>query len=432
MNSKLVRFFLLLIISFLFFGILTPSVYAYTCEEQGNAPFFYLSSSTGFTAGTESTVELRLNTCSQQIGTMQVVVNYSPDYFQSDINGYWAGWITARINKNGTVFPFFTPANSVPPGKDYSTSTPYAYNHKIIFTAGVGGTDGFNGDGKIATFVIKPYAPGNTSMTFSDIILLYNGQIKTPGTQPIFNISIQGETVATPTPSPSPTPSATPTSSSEPTATPTPTPTPTPTVTPTATASANPNPTPIVNQTTLFDDVNVVDVTDNFKSSGGTKKTSTSGTSELEVVEEDNTVPAPINLTPRPNATPFEIPESYPMEPGEAGEVMSVQSLRDLLIPGKSRADKTVVLINFISTLTFLMLLTIIIWKMVMNSRSNKLKVRYIQEVISGELAALESKMEIIKEKEGKERFEAEFSESVSSILDEINTDKVKQVKEQK
>lgn len=375
MNSKLVRFFLLLIISFLFFGILTPSVYAYTCEEQGNAPFFYLSSSTGFTAGTESTVELRLNTCSQQIGTMQVVVNYSPDYFQSDINGYWAGWITARINKNGTVFPFFTPANSVPPGKDYSISTPYAYNHKIIFTAGVGGTDGFNGDGKIATFVIKPYAPGNTSMTFSDIILLYNGQIKTPGTQPIFNISIQGETVATPT------------------------------VTPTATASANPNPTPIVNQTTL---------------------------SELEVVEEDNTVPAPINLTPRPNATPFEIPESYPMEPGEAGEVMSVQSLRDLLIPGKSRADKTVVLINFISTLTFLMLLTIIIWKMVMNSRSNKLKVRYIQEVISGELAALESKMEIIKEKEGKERFEAEFSESVSSILDEINTDKVKQVKEQK
>jgi hypothetical protein len=41
---------------------------------------------------------------------------------------------------------------------------------------------------------------------------------------------------------------------------------------------------------------------------------------------------------------------------------------------------------------------------MIANMRSSKLKTRYIQEVISGELAALESKMEIIKEKEGKEK----------------------------
>jgi hypothetical protein len=121
---------------------LQAKLLAQSCETQGNNPYFYLNTSpagTNFVAGTDITLELRLNTCGQTIDAMQTVVNYSSSYFQSDINGYWAGWITARINTNGAAFPFFTYVNSVPPGKDYTTPTPYAYNHKVIFTAGVAG-----------------------------------------------------------------------------------------------------------------------------------------------------------------------------------------------------------------------------------------------------------------------------------------------------
>jgi hypothetical protein len=103
-------------------------------------------------------------------------------------------------------------------------------------------------------------------MTFSDILLLHGGTQKTPGTQPTYNIHISGDAVATPTPSPSPIPSITP--SPTPGGDPTPSPEPTAEATPTATAeatpvvTAEPDPTPIVETTTLFDDVTVVDITD--------------------------------------------------------------------------------------------------------------------------------------------------------------------------
>jgi len=400
-----------------FLAIFSPqTVIAYTCEEQGNNPFLYLDTiprGAEIISGTPIVLELRVNTCGQSVGVMQVAVAYPSTHFSSDVDGYWASWITARVNISGSVFPFFTPANSVPPGKNFSISTPYAYNHKIIFTAGVGGQTGFNGDGKVATFQLNPYNTGDVSLTFSDIVMRFGINSVPLGTSPTYTATILGEPSATSTPEPTPYPTVTPI--------PTITPTPTPTVT--ATPSATPvvvDPTPIVNSTTLFDDVNIVDVSDNFSGRSGTTRTS-SGIDELEVVEEDNTVPAPpLDLTPRPNATPFKLPESYAQEPQAQGEVMSVQGLRDLLIPGKSKADKTVVMVNFISTLTFLVLLSVVVWKMILNTRSSKLKSKYIHEIISGELAALESKMEIIKEKEGKEKFENEFSQSVDHILNEI------------
>jgi len=58
---------------------------------------------------------------------------------------------------------------------------------------------------------------------------------------------------------------------------------------------------------------------------------------------------------------------------------------------------------------------------MMMNSRTAKLKSEYINELISGELSALESKMDIVEEKTGKDRFEQEFEKSVQHILEEVN-----------
>jgi len=71
---------------------------------------------------------------------------------------------------------------------------------------------------------------------------------------------------------------------------------------------------------------------------------------------------------------------------------------------------------------------------MMMNNRANKLKSTYINELITGELAALESKMEIVGEKTGKDRFEQEFDKSIQHIMEEINpkNDKMENKKDNK
>ncbi len=145
--------------------------------------------------------------------------------------------------------------------------------------------------------------------------------------------------------------------------------------------------------------------------------------SPLEVVEEDNTVPPPPgDITPRPPATPFPTPDPNAVGGGggDDGEVLSVQSIRDLLIPGKSRADKNVVLFNFVSLLTLLTIIIVIIWRIIMLKRKNKLKQEHISDLINGELAALETKLSVLNEKDGAKSFQAEFEQTVDHIQQEL------------
>jgi hypothetical protein len=360
-------------------------------------PYFFITGDSTIGTGNH-TYYIKMNTDGSQIGALQGVLNYDSTYFS-----------TVQINTQNSQCSIWAPANSVPPGESLTRISPYFYSDSIVFSCGIIST-GYNGTtGLILSFTLKALDNGSTSFSFSDGYFAYLGTTISPGAMSDYNIILSGV-------------------STDPDATPTPTPTATPT---SATSSAT------VNTETLFDDVTFSTLTGSSTSTSGTSTTTGSGTSELDVVAPDDSIPAaPAYITPRPAATPYVIPEmmhgEYASGSAYPGEVMSVQSLRDLLIPGKSDADKTVVTINFISTITFLILLAIIIWRMMMNSRGTKLKSQYINEMISGELATLETKMNIVTEKSGKGKFEKEFSESVDHILSEVNPKKEKAEKEEK
>ncbi|OGV92875.1 hypothetical protein A3B57_02740 [Microgenomates group bacterium RIFCSPLOWO2_01_FULL_47_10] len=173
-------------------------------------------------------------------------------------------------------------------------------------------------------------------------------------------------------------------------------------------------------------DLNFVDIA-TIGTSGTTVAAPTlpAGSSDLTVVEEDNTIPPPpadlalrdrlesiINRIRNGNATS-----------SAAGEVLSLQSLRELLIPGKSDADRQVVVFNLISLLLFLIILSLITWRLISQNRTNKAKTRHMSDLLVAELATIESKLGNAREpgsKAGRESIE----ETIKQISDEIKADK--------
>lgn len=363
-------------------------------------PYFYISGDTSVRKNDYEVYELRLNTDGSQIGAMQIVVNYNTDYLSP-----------SSISVLGSRCSIWAPANSAPPGQNLTRVSPYYYNGKIIYSCGITGSGYEGSDGLVGKFTLKGVREsGNTSLTLSDAYFAFLGSSIAPGAMSDFDITmLEASAPATPAP----------------------------------TASPTAIPTPVIISETLFDDVNIVEVE---PLSGVTRSSSTGTDADLEVVENDNTVPAaPADMTPRPKATPYRIPEMNLMQGGNGinangisgygsnGEVMAGQTLRDLLIPGKSSADKTVVMINFISTLAFLIVLAFVIFRMVSNSRRQKVKAKYIKEMISGEMAALESKMGLLKDKEeGRKKFESEFSNTVTELMEEFKDKKNNKEKKEK
>src|SRR5690606_3189090 len=131
------------------------------------------------------------------------------------------------------------------------------------------------------------------------------------------------------------------------------------------------------------EDLNILNL-----SSGSGRTTSGNGSTLLitlaptttnTIASLDNSIPAPPELSPRPTITPFvDLEEDNDEEDLSLGEVLSVQSLRELLLPGKSAADQRVVLVNLLSTIAFLVILTVLVWRLVMISRMNKIKNRHL------------------------------------------------------
>jgi hypothetical protein len=371
MRKRLITRLFSAFIYFLLFSLQVKEVWA--------NPYFYITGNTLPPKDSATVLELHLNTDGNQIGALQGVVNFSTEYFD-----------TTSISVLSSVCSLWAPANSTPPGQNLTRVSPYFYNGKVIFSCGITGSGYKGSDGLVGKISLTPKKTGSTSLTLSDAYFAFLGSSIAPGAMSNFDLVVQEASAA---------------------------------ATPTPTASATAAPTPIVRTTTVLDDVNIVEVEPVSRT--GRSSSGTSGDTDLEVVDEDDAIPAPpADMTPRPKATPFRIAEMNASEPysggGTIGEVMAVQGLRDLLIPGKSRADKTVVLINFISTLTFLIVLAVVLWKLLASNRSHKIKTHYIQELISGELAAIEGKMSILNEKEGKNRFESEFSQTVKNILEEV------------
>ncbi|NMC35707.1 hypothetical protein GYA49_01540 [Candidatus Beckwithbacteria bacterium] len=384
---SLIKLFSATVLVFIFLLACTQSVFA-------NPNCFITTSNPNIDGTDPVTFNIYLDTDGDQVGAVQIAVGYDSEYFG-----------TALVSSYGSVCSMWAPANSVPPGENLIRTTPYIYSNKAIFSCGILG-QGYNGtSGLIGKLTLTPLKDGNTTLTLGNAFFAFLGSSITPGAMSNYPVVISN-------------------TFTDPDATPTPTPSPTPTTI--ATSSATP--TPIVTTETIFDDVEVVDFQNNTSSGSTGSTTVGSDNSELDIVEEDNTIPAPPPMTPRAKATPFATPDINYMAPDTmpVGEVLSVQNLRDLLVPGKSQADKTVVMINFISTITFLVLIVLILWKMMMSTRNNKLKSRYIEEMISGELSALESKMAIVKEKEGQQKFQSDFNESVEKILEEFKEGKDK------
>ena len=402
----------------LFLVFLITLFYEQKQQVFAGPPNFYFEGPREIMYNNIAVFELHLNANGSNISAAQAVITV-PTYYLYYLS-------TSIIDSKCS---FWAPASDVPPGKDLYTITPYYENGKIIITCGFMGQTGYTEPegliAKIRFLAIHVSSPNQISLGFMD---LYS-KFYFAGTPVVANISVpfttiivaKDEATAEPTPTPTETATATPSATPEVSYPPTPTPTPIPTTSPEPTPTPAPTPTPIVNTTTLFDDVNVVDFTTSGSSHSTISNTS-SNNSDITVVEEDNTIPPPPEeLEKRSKATPYPLAQLLQEPVKKAGEVMSVQSLRDLLIPGKSKADKTLVLFNFISILIFLILFALLIWKMMINNRTSKIKSKHIQELIQGELAVLENKMTIISEKEGKDRFKTEFEESVENILKGVN-----------
>lgn len=192
-----------------------------------------------------------------------------------------------------------------------------------------------------------------------------------------------------------------------------------------------PTPTPVVSVDTLSDsELEFVNI-----ASGSSRSRSTSTGSlnqaqmrELELQQEalanqtnqitslDNNIPPPPpNLPKRAPVTPLPTPLTPDQKNQALGEVLSIQSLRELLLPGKSEADQKIVWINLLSTLTFICILAVLAWRLIVVSRMNKIKVRHMKELLTGELSVIESKLGNDNQID-----EIEFSKSLEKLKQDL------------
>lgn len=348
-------------------------------------PFFYLDGSIYAVENARKSLPLYLDTDGSTLTAAQVVLNYSSTYLSG----------TAISNLNSRC-SFWAPAD---PSLGYGTTvSPYFHqNNKAVVACGFsnpGYTSGANAS-LIATITFTPQASGSTTLSFSNPMFRYIGSSIAAGASPNFSLEIYESTESA--------------VAAQPTATPT---APGPT---TNTISIVSDPS----DTLTADDLTLVEVDGSGSSTG-----STSGTNEgvvLEAVDDDNSIPPVPELTPREKPSPFVRPSRAPGEKEESeGDVLSVSSLRELLIPGKSSADKTVVLVNFISTLTFLALLAIALWRMITISKINRVKYQHMQDILAGELSVLQTKVGGLSTKKASESLEDEIKQSFESLVNEV------------
>jgi hypothetical protein len=178
-----------------------------------------------------------------------------------------------------------------------------------------------------------------------------------------------------------------------------------PTPTPTSLPSAD-----VLNE----DSLNFVEIGSGITASSQTSSslttlsTITGAPQSAALTRDDSIPPPPDDLEPRAPVTPIPMAPTLSPEEEKQGDVLSVQSLRELLLPGKSNANQTVVVINLLSTLAFLVILTILILRMVAISRKNRVKARHMKELITGEISVLEGKFKTANEADSGYREELE------------------------
>ena len=269
-------------------------------------------------------------------------------------------------------------------------SSPYVDDdsEKLYIACGFTGgytTQGSEGD-KIATITFSAEEVGTTSFSFdsANTKFYYIGNYISPGAMSNYSVEVQ------PTVEPTPAPGVIPDTASD---------------------------------SITESDLNFVEV----GLSGLAANQTASSPTNLVVTDSDDTIPPPpANLPQRPVPTPIQVSTSTNQGGGVVsyvGEVLSAQSLRELLIPGKSTADKTVVLFNLISVLLFLLILAILIWRFISIKRMNKIRARHMSELLLGELAVIETKIEGDLES-SKESVKSDIDETIKKISEEVKKTK--------
>jgi hypothetical protein len=417
------------LIIFLFIGIfLTSAVWA--------APYFYVNSTPGAERFHYKSLDIYLVTGAQFLTVAQAVLNFNSTY----LSPYMISILGSRCS-------LWTPADpSLGLGTSFQTPA-FANGNKVVMSCGFSnpGYQSLDSTGNlIATITLYPTTVGTTTLTFSNTAYIYGPNSIAPGFSIPFDLTIyESSSGAQATPTPSPTPPPTPLAgcndtcnissdcsagltcilpgacrntlcTSETNCV-------CPTVPPSPTASPGPTsaPTPTPNSSiTPSDSLSAGDMT--FVEIGKSAPNSNAPSDAIvKVVDEDNSIPGAPNFTPRPRSSPLAFAlfgGGGTGIGGGGGDVLAVQSLRELLIPGKSKADKTVVMINLISTLTFLILLSIIIWRLITVSRTNKLKTLHLQELLASELSTLESKLNAVDSPERT----AQIKQDIDTTLDKL------------
>lgn len=374
--------------------------YSFLMASQGlAAPYYYFSGLTTTSENSTYTSSVYLVTDSDTITAAQTVIDFNSTYLRaksvSILNSRCSFWAPAdpSLGFGNTPAPYFYPSSN---------------SNKVILSCGFSypGYTSADADGDlIANIRFTPLNQGNTSLSFdsANTLFRYIGNSLSVDSMSSFNLTIFEST-------PSPSASA----SGAPTAIPTPT--------ASSSATSQPSSTPRsliqVTDTLTADDLNFVEI----GLTESVNQTTLEGDDlTLEVIDEDDTIPNVPILEPRPNATPFifnllgggEGESSIGEDPGE---VLAAQSLRELLIPGKSQADKTVVMINLISTLTFLALLAIVLWRLITITRVNRLKSRHMKDVLASELAVLQSKLAASNDPENNQKVKQEIEEALKKL----------------
>lgn len=320
--------------------------FAFPAKVAAN-PYFYITGQKNVWKGPSFQYSLYLNTDNSTLTAAQTVVSFN-------------GSILAPVSHGvlGSRCSFWSPAD---PSLNYgSTSTPYFKDaNKFVVACGFSEqgyktNSGLPGD-LIATFSVTPLTSftgtSNSNFSFSNSQFRYIGNTIIPGAMENFNLTVYDSTVSASTP---------------------PTPTPTPTLVP---------------DTLTADQLRFIEI------GSGTGQTPGDGTGQTGIDPQtgqpfDNTIPPAPDLTPRPALTP--LPELGGST--DEGEVLSGFSLRELFVPGAA-SNQWVALINLVITFTFLVIVAILVWRLYTMKRLNAIKYAHMKDMVTGELAVLETKV---------------------------------------
>jgi hypothetical protein len=326
------------------------------------APYFFIDGSNQMIAGYSYSYSVYLYTDDDTLTAAQSVLHFDSNNIK-----------TLSINTIGTRCNFWSPAD---PSLNYGNqSTPYFLeDNKLVLACGFS-NPGYRSSNSSADLVAKiqltaqTTATGSSSMYFSDSMYRYIGNTVTPGVNRGLTISVYNST-----------------SSANPTATPYPTPT---SVHPTTVSSSD------LNLVTIGTGSSTTSTSQSINLSSLNLNVTSAANQIGQASSRDDQIPAPPNLSPRPTSISLnqQMNDQQAKQSDPIGEVLSMQSLKELLLPGRSQADQTVVLVNLISALAFIAILTILIWRLIIVSRMNRIKYRHLTDILSGELSALESKL---------------------------------------